>query len=86
MSTAQHIDEPADPLSHALWLQEQDLPALVAGALREGRAELAFQPVVLADDPARVAFHEGFIRLLDPLGRLLPAASFITRSLSMLVT
>lgn len=70
-------DGPGDPLSHALQLQEQDLPALVAAALAAGRVRLAFQPVVMAADPRRVAFHEGFIRLLDPAGRLLPAASFI---------
>ncbi|MBW7923033.1 MAG: EAL domain-containing protein [Rubellimicrobium sp.] len=70
-------DDPTDPLSHALHLQAQDLPALVASALAAGRVRLAFQPVVMADDPARIAFHEGFVRLVDPAGRLLPAASFI---------
>lgn len=70
-------DAPPDPLSAALALQDRDAPALVAAALREGRAQLAFQPVVAADDPSRVAFHEGFIRLTDPAGRLIPAGDFI---------
>lgn len=69
---------PTDPLSHALGLADRDLPAMVAAALAAGRVQLAFQPVVLAGDPARIAFHEGFIRLVDPAGRLLPAAGFIT--------
>ncbi len=78
MPATDHADPtPADPLSHALLLQDRDLPALVAQALAQGRVQLAFQPVVMAADPARVAFHEGYVRLVDPAGRLLPAARFM---------
>lgn len=70
-------DAPPDPLSAVFALQDRDAPALVAAALRDGRAQLAFQPVVVAGDPARVAFHEGLIRLSGPSGRLIPAADFI---------
>lgn len=71
------VDAPPDPLSAALALQDRDVPALVAAALRDGRARLVFQPVVMAAEPARVAFHEAFIRLVDSSGRLIPAADFI---------
>ncbi|MCC7321839.1 MAG: EAL domain-containing protein [Rubellimicrobium sp.] len=68
---------PLDPLSHAMASRDADIPALVAEALRHNRAQLAFQPVVAARSTGRVAFHEGFIRLLDPAGRILPAGWFM---------
>lgn len=74
---ALHGAEPRSPLDWAATLRDADLPALVRQALSEGRARLAFQPVVTAREPARVAFHEGLIRLLDASGALLPAGAFI---------
>lgn len=57
---------------------EADVPALVRAALAEGRASLAFQPVVTAAEGApRTAFHEGFIRLADGAGRVIPAGRFM---------
>jgi EAL domain-containing protein (putative c-di-GMP-specific phosphodiesterase class I) len=38
---------------------------------------LAFQPVVMAADPTRIAFYEGLIRVVDDTGRLIPARDFI---------
>lgn len=75
-STAQAA-APLDPFSYALAAQDRDIPALVAEALAKDRAQLAFQPVVAARTGGRVAFYEGFIRLLDEGGRVLPAGSFM---------
>ena len=51
--------------------------AMVRDALRHRRVMLAYQPVVSAADPSRVAFHEGLIRLMDETGRVIPARDFI---------
>lgn len=65
------------PLGVAVSLADRECIALVQGALRQRRLALAFQPVVLARDPARVAFHEGLIRVLEPNGRIIPAVDFM---------
>jgi EAL domain-containing protein (putative c-di-GMP-specific phosphodiesterase class I) len=49
----------------------------VRRAIHEKRLRLAYQPVVVAADPSRVAFHEGLIRVIDPTGRVIPARDFI---------
>lgn len=51
--------------------------AMVRAAIDSRRMRLAYQPVVLSRDPAKVAFHEGLIRVLDPNGRVIPARDFI---------
>lgn len=50
---------------------------MVTEAIGARRVRLAWQPVVLARDPARTAFHEGLIRVLDPTGRVIPARDFM---------
>jgi EAL domain-containing protein (putative c-di-GMP-specific phosphodiesterase class I) len=50
---------------------------LVTKALHDGRALLAYQPVVQARMPRRAAFYEGLIRVMDPVGRIIPAGDFI---------
>lgn len=67
----------SDPLSFAISEQDRQTIAMVEQALRDGRVRLAFQPVVLAADPQRIAFHEGLIRVLDPGGRVIPARDFM---------
>ena len=71
------IDGPPDPLSAAVEARDADTLGMVDRALREGRTMLAFQPVVLAGDQTRVAFHEGMIRVLDQSGRIIPAREFM---------
>lgn len=71
-----HGTAPQSPFEWALRARDADLPRLVREALARDRAQLAFQPVVTADIPPRVAFHEGFIRLLDGAGAVLPAGAF----------
>lgn len=66
-----------DPLYFAMASRDADVLTLVNDALAAGRAQLAFQPVVIANDHARVAFHEGLIRVRDEAGRVIPAAHFM---------
>lgn len=50
---------------------------MVAQAIKNNQAMLAFQPVVIAGDPGRVGFYEGLIRVLDETGRIIPAREFM---------
>lgn len=72
------FEGPPDPLTAAVEERDRGSLAMVDRALREGRTALAFQPVVLAADQSRVAFHEGLIRILDPSGRVIPAREFMS--------
>ncbi|EYD75173.1 Putative cyclic di-GMP phosphodiesterase, EAL domain protein [Rubellimicrobium mesophilum DSM 19309] len=54
-----------------------DLSRLIREALAQDRVQLAFQPVVTAGVPPETVLHEGFIRILDEVGRILPAQSFM---------
>ncbi|MCC5984739.1 MAG: EAL domain-containing protein [Rhodobacteraceae bacterium] len=65
------------PLSAAEAAHRSETIAMVRDALKHRRAMLAFQPVVQARMPKRAAFFEGFMRLLDDQGRVIPAADFI---------
>lgn len=67
----------ASPLGYVVVEQDRQTLKLVEDALRTARLKLAFQPVVLAADPQRVAFHEGLIRVLDATGRTIPACDFM---------
>lgn len=67
----------ASPLGYVVVEQDRQTLKLVEDALRTARLKLAFQPVVLAADPQRVAFHEGLIRVLDATGRTIPARDFM---------
>ena len=49
----------------------------VCEALASKRARLAFQPIVTAGPNGRTAFYEGLIWVLDPAGRVIPAAHFM---------
>lgn len=66
-----------DPLYFAMASRDADVLTLVRDALAAGRAQLAFQPVVMTNDHAKVAFHEGLIRVKDDAGRVIPAAHFM---------
>ena len=79
------IDPSGNPLDHALEsplaaatdLRRLDTIDMVRRALDDRRACLAFQPVVQARMTNRAAFYEGFIRILDEQGRVIPARDFI---------
>jgi EAL domain-containing protein (putative c-di-GMP-specific phosphodiesterase class I) len=70
---------PRDPFDYVIASRDREIGTLVADALARDRAQLAFQPVMTAAMPPRAAFHEGFIRLRDSQGRILPARSFISQ-------
>lgn len=66
-----------DPLYFAMASRDADVLSLVRDALAAGRAQLAFQPVVVTNDHSVIAFHEGLIRVTDDAGRVIPAAHFM---------
>ncbi|MGP9788908.1 EAL domain-containing protein [Roseinatronobacter sp. NSM] len=67
----------SSPFAAAAEQTRQDAISLVEHALKDRRAMLAFQPVVQARMPRRVAFYEGLIRIMDPKGRIIPAVDFM---------
>lgn len=67
-------DSPFDAATDA---RDAETVAMVRKALDERRALLAYQPVVQARLPGRPAFYEGFIRILDHDGRIIPARDFV---------
>lgn len=67
----------ASPLGVAIAEGDRETLAMVRAAIDTRRLCLAFQPVVLARDPSRIAFHEGFIRVMEPNGRVIPARDFM---------
>jgi EAL domain-containing protein (putative c-di-GMP-specific phosphodiesterase class I) len=78
MSTDPDNRHKADhPVAAALAEKDRATVAMVRLALRTRQVALALQPVVHAEDPTRIAFHEGLIRVLDGAGRLVPAREFI---------
>lgn len=80
MAFINRIDrQPGDesPLAAVIAARDGDTMAMVRRAIQEKRIRLAYQPVVVAVDPSRIAFHEGLIRVIDPAGRVIPARDFI---------
>lgn len=65
------------PLDVAISVQDRETMAEVALALKERRMRLAFQPAVYAADPTIIGFFEGFIRLLNRRGTVIPARDFM---------
>lgn len=50
---------------------------LLDQALKHGRIQLFFQPVVAADEPARVLHHKVLARVIDEQGGVIPAGRFL---------
>ncbi|GAB1361470.1 EAL domain-containing protein [Rhodobacter sp.] len=67
----------ADPLTVAVSAADRETLAMVRAALTLRRMRLAFQPAVYAADPSIIGFYEGYIRLLDPQDRVIPAREFM---------
>lgn len=65
------------PLSAAISLKGQETMAMVRKAVERRNVLLAYQPVFQTARPDRPAFYEGFIRLIDESGRIIPAKDFI---------
>lgn len=69
---------PSNPLAQAVARRDASTHDMVQQAIIHRHVMLAFQPVVQAANPGKVAFYEGLIRLLDASGRIIPAKDFIT--------
>jgi len=65
------------PLSMAVAERDQFTFDMVRAAIASQNVLLAFQPVVQAAHPEKVAFYEGLIRVLDQTNRVIPAREFI---------
>jgi len=66
-----------NPLDWAIETRDQATLDMVNDAIRHKEVMLAYQPIVHAKDPAKPAFFEGLIRVLDETGRVIPARDFI---------
>lgn len=66
-----------DPISAAVRGRDQGTLNMVANAVRHDQTLLAFQPIIVAQQPDRVGCYEGLIRVLDDTGRIIPAAEFM---------
>lgn len=66
-----------DPLTIALELKDSEALELVRNAMQHKQVDLAYQPVVQTANPDQMAYYEALLRVHDPLGRLIPAKSFI---------
>lgn len=65
------------PLDMAISQADRETLAMVRAAIDARRVRLAWQPVVMAADVTRIAFHEGLVRVLDSSGRIIPARDFM---------
>lgn len=65
------------PLDFAITSRDRKVMEMVDSAIARGNVMLAYQPVMQASAPDRIAFHEGLIRILDETGRTIPARQFI---------
>ncbi len=68
------------PLGVAVAGRGREIHAMIERAIRAGNVLLAYQPVVSARQPDRIAFHEGLIRILDDDHRVLPAGDFMPQA------
>ncbi|WP_264210975.1 EAL domain-containing protein [Leisingera thetidis] len=66
-----------NPLNAAVAGRDRSTLDMVAEAVRHDQTVLAYQPVMQAMAPHGVAFYEGYIRVLDPTGRVIPAREFM---------
>lgn len=73
-----HVPEgEQSPLDVAIVERDKNIVDAVAAAVMHDNAALAFQPVVQASATTSVAFYEGYIRVMDSTGRVIPAREFM---------
>ncbi|WP_170551660.1 EAL domain-containing protein [Ruegeria atlantica] len=65
------------PLNAAVASRDESSVQMATEAVKHKQCKLAFQPVMQAHQPFGVAFYEGFIRVLDETGRVIPARDFM---------
>ncbi len=68
-----------NPLSFAVDQRDRSTLNMVQEAIAHKQTLLAFQPVMRTDRPDQIGFYEGLIRVLDPTGRVIPAAEFMDK-------
>lgn len=66
-----------NPLNAAVAQRDRSILDMVAEAVKHNQTVLAYQPIMQALPPHNVAFYEGYIRVLDPTGRVIPARDFM---------
>lgn len=72
------VPEGADsPLNAAISSRDKSTIQMATEAVRHKQCKLAYQPVMQAHPPFGIAFYEGFIRVLDETGRVIPARDFM---------
>ncbi|SHF28929.1 EAL domain, c-di-GMP-specific phosphodiesterase class I (or its enzymatically inactive variant) [Ruegeria intermedia] len=72
------LPEGADsPLNSAVSARDGSAVQMATEAVKHRQCRLAYQPVMQARPPHGVAFYEGFIRVLDETGRVIPAREFM---------
>jgi len=65
------------PLNAAVVQRDGSTMDMVEEAVKHNNCMLAYQSVMQAQPPHGVAFYEGFIRVLDATGRVIPAREFM---------
>jgi len=71
------FDGADNPLAFATNARDRDVLHMVRDAIARNDVMLAYQPIMQARGPGKVAFYEGLIRVLDATGRVIPAREFI---------
>lgn len=66
-----------NPLNAAVVARDRSTVDMVTEAVKHDQTLLAFQPVVQSANPGMIAFFEGYIRVMDPTGRIIPARDFM---------
>lgn len=74
---AAHGSDPNNPLGYAVTARDKSVMQMVEAALRQKQVLLAYQPIMHAQAPNKVAFYEALLRLTDETGRIIPAKEFI---------
>ena len=67
-----------NPLAMAVANRDTQTLEMVRASVSHKNVMLAYQPVVQAQNPNRIAFFEALIRVLDDTQRVIPAREFIT--------
>lgn len=71
------LEGPLNALDAALEIRDRRTMDMVRSAIQHRQVLMAFQPIVQAARPDRIAFYEGLIRILDDTGRIIPAKDFM---------
>lgn len=66
-----------NPLNAAVVGRDRSTLGMVEDAINHNQTMLAYQPVMQAMPPQETAFYEGYIRVLDATGRVIPAREFM---------